>query len=189
MRRTFIATPIEPGAKLSQTHTKLRNALKNEKIKWVDGDHFHITLFFLGDTSERAITQVRQKLGDLLPGFSAFQMRLKGLGVFKNMRKPRVLWAGIEQYEPLKAIKQAIDRELEPMGFTPDKREFKPHLTLARMKWVEDKEKLEGLVHTHQQEEWQWVRIREIIYYQSRLTQSGPVYTPIERFRLDESAE
>ena len=72
MRRTFIATPIEPGAKLSQTHTKLRNALKNEKIKWVDGDHFHITLFFLGDTSERAITQVRQKLGDLLPGFSAF---------------------------------------------------------------------------------------------------------------------
>ena len=184
MRRTLIAIKIEPGNRLLQAYTKLQNELKNEKIKWVDRDNFHVTLFFLGDTDEEKISQVRLSLAGLAPAFEAFDINLYGMGVFKNMQKPRVLWAGIQDFEPLQRIKQSVDQKMSQLGYTPDKREFRPHLTLARIKWIEDKNKLEHLLLEYEQQQWQKTRISELIYYESTLKQSGPVYTPIEKFSL-----
>ncbi|MBS3806409.1 MAG: RNA 2',3'-cyclic phosphodiesterase [Bacteroidales bacterium] len=189
MKRTFIAIPIQAGPKLRATHTNLRNELKNEKIKWVEPDHFHLTLFFLGDTREDQVEQVDRMLASLVGGYSEFDIRLEGLGVFKNIRKPRVLWAGIKDYEPMRKIKSAVDREMSSLGFEPDKREFKPHLTLARIKWIDNKEKLQHLIDAHQQEKWQSAHIDQLIYFESRLTQSGPVYTPIGRYKLNSSGK
>jgi len=189
MKRTFIAIPIQAGPKLRETHTKLRNELKNEKIKWVDADHFHLTLFFLGDTRDEQVKQVDQMLASLVKEFPDFTIRLEGLGVFKNISKPRVLWAGIKDYDPLREIKTAIDRQMSSLGFEPDKREFKPHLTLARIKWIDHRDKLRQLIDEHQQREWQSAHIDQIIYFESRLTQSGPVYRPIGRYKLDASGK
>jgi len=184
MKRTFIACKISPGDKLLKTYTKLRNELKNEKIKWVNSDHFHITLFFLGDTDEEMIPRVRTRVGNLVDQFSSFHIKLSGLGVFKNMNKPRVLWAGIYQYETMKEIKEGIENEMVALGFPAEKKEFRPHLTMARLKWINDKEKLKGLINDYQDEDFQQVKINEIIYYESILKPSGPVYKPIEKFIL-----
>jgi len=184
MRRTFIAIKIEPGNRLSQAYTKIQNELKNEKIKWVDRHNFHVTLFFLGDTSDKKISEVSRSLAELATAFEAFEITLYGMGVFKNLRKPRVLWAGIRDFEPLKKMKQSLDQKMSNLGFAPDEREFKPHLTLARIKWIDDKNTLEHLLKEYQQQEWQKAWIGEIIYLESKLTQSGPVYTPIEKFSL-----
>ena len=184
MRRTFIAIKIEPGNRLSQAYTKIQNELKNEKIKWVDGDNFHVTLFFLGDTSEEQISQVRRSLAGIAESFQAFDITLYGMGVFKSIHKPRVLWAGIRDFEPLRKMKLSRDQQMRDLGFTPDKREFKPHLTLARIKWIDDKNRLEHLLREYEQQEWQKAGIDEIIYFESKLTKKGPVYTPIEKFSL-----
>jgi len=189
MKRTFIAIKIKAGNKLSQAHTKLRNELKNEKIKWVEADNFHVTLFFLGDTSDEQVEQVQQMLPGLTSSFHAFDIRLQGLGVFKNLRKPRVLWAGISDYHPLKALKESLDHEMEKLGYTPEQREFRPHLTLARMKWIDDKNRLEQLLREYEGEEWQKARIDELIFFESKLSSTGPVYTPINRYRLNESGQ
>lgn len=185
MRRTFIAIRIEPGSRLSQAYTKIQNELKNEKIKWVDRNNFHVTLFFLGDTGEEQISEVSRSLADLAAAFEAFEITLYGMGVFKNLRKPRVLWAGIRDFESLHKMKQSLDQKMSNLGFTPDQREFKPHLTLARIKWIDDKNKLEHLLTEYEQQEWHKATIDEIIYYESKLTKRGPVYTPIEKFSLE----
>lgn len=184
MKRTFIAIPVRAGRNLRNTHTKLRNELKNEKIKWVDADHFHVTLFFLGDTTEEQTDQVHRMLQSLVARYQSFTIRLQGLGVFKNINKPRVLWAGIYNYEPMQEIKQAIDEEMSRIGFEPDKRPFVPHLTLARIKWIDDRDTLRALLEEHREEEWQSVDIGEVIYFESKLTQSGPIYTPLGRYSL-----
>jgi len=184
MKRTFIATKISPGEKLLKTYTKLRNELKNEKIKWVNSEQFHITLFFLGDTDEEMIPRVRTQVGNLLDQFSSFYINLSGLGVFKNINKPRVLWAGIYDYDTMKDIKERIDEEMVALGFPRDEREFRPHLTMARLKWINDKEKLKDLLETYKNEDFQEVKINEVIYYESILKPSGPVYKPIEKFIL-----
>ncbi|MGM0530064.1 MAG: RNA 2',3'-cyclic phosphodiesterase [Bacteroidota bacterium] len=184
MKRTFIATKITPGEKLLKTYTKLRNELKNEKIKWVNSDHFHITLFFLGDTEEEMIPRVRTQVDNLVDQFTSFYINLSGLGVFKNINKPRVLWAGIYQYETLKEIKERIENEMVALGFPKEEREFRPHLTMARFKWINDKEKLKSLLEEYQNEDFQQVKINEIIYYESILKPSGPVYKPLEKIIL-----
>ena len=189
MKRTFIAIPVQAGPKLRETHTKLRNELKNEKIKWVDSDHFHVTIFFLGDTREEQIKQVDQMLAALVSKYSAFTIRLHGLGVFKNINKPRVLWAGIKDYDPMREIKKALDRQMQAIGFEPDKREFKPHLTLARIKRIDDRDKLQKLITKNEHEDWQGVDIDRLIYFESRLTQKGPLYKPIGQYRLNDSGK
>ena len=187
MKRTFIATKISPGEKLLKTYTKLRNELKNEKIKWVNSEQFHITLFFLGDTDEEMIPRIRTQLGNMADQFNTFNINLSGLGVFKNINKPRVLWTGIYQYDTMKKIKERIEEEIVALGFPAEEREFRPHLTIARLKWINDKEKLKDLIETYKKEDFQQVKINEIIYYESILKPSGPVYKPIEKFVLPDT--
>jgi 2'-5' RNA ligase len=184
MKRTFVATKIDVGTELLNTYTKLKNELENEKIKWVNNQNFHVTLFFLGDTTEEQINDIRIQLSNIVDVFSSFEVVLKGLGVFKDFHKPRVLWAGIYDYEPLRQIKQYIDKEMLKLGFNPDAREFKPHLTLARIKWLEDKKKLKEMVLDYKDHYFQSVNINEIIFYESILRPEGPVYKPIEKFVL-----
>ena len=184
MKRTFIATKIEPSAKLLDTYAKLRNELENEKIKWVDPQNFHLTLFFIGDTDNEQIINVREALSNLAGDFSKPRIKFEGLGVFKNINKPRVLWAGISEFQGLKEIKHALDKHMLQLGFTPDKREFKPHLTLARMKWIENKRRLEELLKEFEEDFFQYTEIDHLIYYESILKESGPEYKPIEKFML-----
>ncbi|MFW5901057.1 MAG: RNA 2',3'-cyclic phosphodiesterase [bacterium] len=188
MKRTFIATKISPGEKLLKTYTKLKNELKNEKIKWVNSDQFHITLFFLGDTDEEMIPRIRTQAGNLMDQYNAFHINLTGIGVFKNLHKPRVLWAGIDQFEAMKEIKERIEEEMTALGFPGEKRDFRPHLTMARIKWIYDKQNLKNLVDTYKNEDFQQVKVNEIIYYESILKRSGPVYKPIEKFLLPDSS-
>jgi 2'-5' RNA ligase len=184
MKRTFIAVKIHPDNKLLNAHAKLRNELDNEKIKWVDPQNFHLTLFFLGDTEEEQIARIREELSNIAENFSKTQIKLQGLGVFKNIHKPRVLWAGISEYDDLKEIKLAVDKQMVQLGFNPDAREFKPHLTLARIKWLEQKNKLKSLLANYEGVFFQYADIEEIIYYESILKESGPEYKPIEKFML-----
>ncbi|MGM0497893.1 MAG: RNA 2',3'-cyclic phosphodiesterase, partial [Bacteroidota bacterium] len=165
-------------------YAKLRNELENEKIKWVDPQNFHLTLFFIGDTDSEQIANVTKELSNLADDFSSTQIKLEGLGVFKNINKPRVLWAGISEFQGLKDIKLALDKQMLQLGFNPDAREFKPHLTLARMKWIEDKRKLESLLKEYKDVIFQYSEIDQLIYYESILKESGPEYKPIEKFML-----
>jgi len=184
MKRTFIATKIHAGAQLLNAYAKLRNELENEKIKWVDPENFHLTLFFLGDTDEEQIGAIRQELASLADTYSKTHIQLEGLGVFKSIHKPRVLWAGISQYDELKDIKAALDQRMMQLGFKPDNREFKPHLTLARMKWIEEKQKLSKVLDEFKSLHFQESTIDELIFFESILKPTGPEYNPIEKFEL-----
>jgi 2'-5' RNA ligase len=184
MKRTFIAVKIKPEEKLLKTYTKLKNELDNEKIKWVNSDNFHLTLFFLGDTTEEQMDEVKQNLSDITEQHSSFAIKLQGIGVFKNIRKPRVLWVGIRDLEKLKSIKISIDEKMKPLGFQPDNREFKPHLTLARIKWLNDKNTLSKMLEENESEFFQQADINQIVYYESILKSTGPVYRVIEKYPL-----
>jgi 2'-5' RNA ligase len=88
----------------------------------------------------------------------------------------------------MKDIKERIDEEMVALGFPRDEREFRPHLTMARLKWINDKKKLKDLLETHKNEDFQEVKINEVIFYESILKPGGPVYKPIEKFILPDSS-
>jgi len=92
--RCFVA--IECGGnELAAKFTDVRTMLETTRadVKFVEPENVHLTLKFLGEIMPSLVEQVSQVVKDT--GFQPFSARLEGVGVFPNLRRPRVVWAGI----------------------------------------------------------------------------------------------
>jgi 2'-5' RNA ligase len=127
MPRLFTGLEIPPHLKeqLAKQHMPLPGA------KWIDPADYHITLRFIGDVDNRTAAE----FADLLAGIDshAFEVRIAELGTFGG-NDPRVLYAAVEPSAPLEALARAHDRAARQAGLAPEKRAFKPHVTLARLR-------------------------------------------------------
>jgi 2'-5' RNA ligase len=179
MKRTFIAVKIHPNEKMRMILDHFRQALSGEKIKWVNPDIMHITLAFLGDTDEKMIPVICNKIINLSPDYVPFELIFRGTGVFKNLRDPRVIWIGTEPNKVLQDLKIRIDNELSEYGFEKETREFRPHLTLGRIRGLRNSSPLEMILNQYKEQEVQREHISEIIYYESVLKPEGPEYLPL----------
>jgi len=184
LKRIFIAVKIESDETLLKLISSLKAGLSNDSIKWTNPDNIHITLAFLGDTEEEKIKIISSMLKEKCEGFGIFELIIKGSGVFKNLSDPRVIWIGIEPSEKLVQLNGFIMNGLKDAGIKIEDQHFKPHLTLGRIKYLNDKSVLKTLIDKYQKTEIQKVPVNEVILYESILLQSGPVYKPISKFKL-----
>ncbi len=111
-------------------------------VKWVS--EMHLTLKFLGDVSEGKLEKVREVLRNVKVGVKGIDCKLKGLGIF-SPKFIRVVWAGLES-EGVLELQKDVDRALEKF-FEKDKK-FVPHVTLGRVKFVNDKKKFIDVVES-----------------------------------------
>jgi len=185
MRRIFIAVKVEAEESLLKLISSLKSRLSNESIKWTNPDNIHITLSFLGDTEENLIKVIKSMLKDKCEGSGKFELIIRGSGVFRNLNDPKIIWIGIEPSEKLMRLNGFIMKGLKELGVSMEERPFKPHLTIGRIKHLNDKESLEALMEKYRDSEIQKTRVNEVILYESILLQSGPVYKPITRFNLE----
>ena len=184
MKRIFIAIKAEAGETLSKIVSSLKSRLVNESIKWTSLDNIHITLAFLGDTEENMIKVISSKLKESCEGSGKFQLTIRGIGVFKNLSDPRVIWTGIESSEKLTQLYSTVINGLIEAGIKMEQRPFKPHLTLGRIKYLNDKLALKNLLDIYQDAEIQKVPVNEVIIYESLLKPTGPIYKPVAKFML-----
>jgi len=184
MKRIFIAVKVEAGETLLRLISSLKSGLGTESIKWTNPDNIHITLAFLGDTEEEQIKIISAMLKGKCEGFGKFELIIKGSGVFKNLSDPRVLWTGIEPSEKLMQLNDFIKNGLKGAGINIEDRLFKPHLTLGRIKYLKTGNALKELIEKYRDTEIQKVPVNEVILYESILLQSGPVYKPVSKFKL-----
>jgi 2'-5' RNA ligase len=179
MKRIFIAVKVHPDENFRSEVSMIRSALSGEKIKWTDENNIHITLVFLGDTVEDVIPAIGQMLNERCRDYGSFNLKLKGFGVFKNIRDPHVIWAGLAQSEKLAGLNRTITIGLNNMGIQTEDRHFSPHLTLGRMKIINDRDRLKSLIDFHREDDIQDVPVTEVVLYESILGQTGPQYKPI----------
>jgi 2'-5' RNA ligase len=184
MKRVFIAVKVDPGGELLRMFSSLKGSLSTENIKWVDHANIHLTLAFLGDTEDESIKTLAGMLKEKCTGFHEFEFILAGTGVFKNFRDPRVIWVGIHSSEKLLILNDIISDGLRENGFEIDERQFRPHLTLGRIKSVKDTENLKTVLERYKDNQIQIVRVNEVILYESILMQTGPLYKPLGNFAL-----
>jgi len=184
MKRTFVAIKIPVAKQKMEIINKIRGSLKNEKIKWVESWNLHITLFFLGDTLDDVIQPLAEKLEKQLNQVKYFKLRLKGLGVFQSVRNPKVIWIGINKSPELQMLKNEIDTIMVDFGFKAEEREFKAHLTLGRVKWIDSKPLIKKLIEENAETDFGEVAIDQVIFYESRLTPQGPVYKSLKQIDL-----
>jgi 2'-5' RNA ligase len=185
MRRTFIAVKIPAAVKLKELLESLRMDLKEDRIRWVNPEILHITLSFIGDTSEEQVNYISEQLEKIGSGYSSIELHFKELGVFPNLRKPRVFWIGMERNKLLENLQGEIEVMLHNYGINRDDKKFSPHLTIARIKWIDDIDKLKYWLEKYRGKTIQKTKIGEVIYYESKLTANGPIYNSIKKIPLN----
>ena len=129
MPRLF--TGIEIPAEVREEIARLRVPLPGGR--WTEPENLHLTLRFVGDLDKPQAREFADGLETI--DVDAFELRLAGLGTFGG-NEPRSIWAGVEPSAPLEALARANDRAARTAGLPPDGRPFKPHVTLARLKYA-----------------------------------------------------
>jgi 2'-5' RNA ligase len=183
-KRTFIAIDIHPDLKLTGLVNKYKNDFSGEAAKWVDPGNMHLTLRFLGNTTDDQISQISKELELMVSGFPCFNLKIKGLGLFIKNGNPNILWAGVELPEFAGTLVEKIEEIVVNAGFEREQKSFKPHLTLCRMKSFHNKEKLKVMVSGEHGTLFSEEAVKEIVFFESILLPNGPIYRPINSFDL-----
>ncbi len=184
MIRAFIAVRIDPGVaeRIASTESELDRLLKG--IRWVKTDHLHLTLKFLGAVDEDNIAPIEDALEVALRAIPRFSVACRGLGVFPDIRRARVLWAGLAG-GPLVRLAAVVNEALGALGFAREAREFKPHLTIGR--WREPPRQADLLreeIDRRREHDFGASPVDEVIFFQSVLQPAGAVHTPLKIFPL-----
>ena len=127
MPRLF--TGLEIPADIGQSLASLRGGLPG--ARWIDPENYHLTLRFIGDVDGATARDFTAALGGIVA--APFELKLNGLGSFGGGR-PRAIFAGIAPSEGLEALRRANERAAREAGLPPEGRNFKPHVTLARLR-------------------------------------------------------
>jgi 2'-5' RNA ligase len=181
MRRLFIAIDIIPDSNFCDIYAKLKStSTKLDKINWVKPDLMHLTLKFLGETPENKIPAIVKEIKSASFGISSFELKIGTIGAFGSRYQPRVLWFGIDKSEPLEQIHTQIQKEIRKLGFKPDFGNFVPHITLARINKIDDKQKFWKSIESLQTPFIQEIKVNKIILYESILNERIPVYEVVE---------
>ena len=184
MIRTFIAIDVPDNPKISECLNSMSSILAGEKIRWMAGNKLHLTLKFLGDTEERAISDIGTRLEEVARNLSAFSITIRSVGIFKNLRDPRIIWLGIDPCMELVQLKAEVENRMIQFGFPAEQRKFSPHLTVGRIKFLENKQALQQIMETYHEQVLHQFVVPEVIYYESILRKEGPEYIALGKYKL-----
>ena len=135
--RTFIAVKLTDDAlaALARLSDALAERWPPRSVRWVPPQNIHLTLRFLGATDPDLVPALGAGLDAAASDSAPFMLRLEGLGTFPDLRRPRVIWVGLQDsQERLVRLKEAVDRMVRPLGWEGEDRAFRPHLTLGRVR-------------------------------------------------------
>jgi len=176
--RAFIA--FEMPEEIKKILLDAQKQINTEKAKIRSAKAFHLTLKFLGEVEDKKIEGIKSALNGIK--FKKFNTILTEIGVFPNESYIRVVWAGLEDSEgKIKKLQQEIDSKIELLGFKKDTR-FHPHLTLARVKFVKDKQDFIKSLKEIKIEKKAF-EVSEFKLIKSTLTGEGPVYEDLAVFQ------
>jgi 2'-5' RNA ligase len=133
--RLFIAVAVPPAA-LDACRTVLdpvREGPLGGSARWVRTENLHLTVRFLGDTDPELVPDLALAVVDAAATVAPFELRLGGAGAFPDGRHPRTLWLGVARgNDGLEALDAALAPALARLGWPSDRRDRRPHLTVAR---------------------------------------------------------
>lgn len=183
--RCFIAVECggdELTARLKEARRVLEAA--GADVKFVEPENVHLTLKFLGEIEQSLVERVSKVVEET--GFTPFNARIEQVGVFPNLRRPRVVWAGITDGAPqLEKIWGEIDGRLGRLGFERERRRFSPHITIGRVRSGRNRDKLVHEISSLSDYVFGDLYVDRVALKKSVLTPRGPVYTTLAESNVD----
>ena len=179
--RCFIS--INLPEKLKEEIIKIQQELEEKNLffgKFTEPENLHLTLKFLGEISEERVEEVKRELKELK--FGKFKAGFGRLGVFSE-RFIRIIWIEILGKQVFD-LQSEIDGKMKEIGFKKEER-FMSHLTIARVKKVEDRERLlKELREIGITLEKKDFIVDKFFLMKSTLREKGPFYEILEEYEL-----
>ena len=178
--RLFVGIPLAVSVIQQLEKVSMRHRMEGDGLRWSTPESWHITLQFLGNTSdtqhECVVARLRELRAVLVP------IELEELGFFD---RAGIFFAGVALTPELIALQQQVTASTIPCGFTPEDRPYRPHITLARSKGRRNAIGLEALkTKIRQQPKFDRFVAEEILLYESFTRPAGSRYETRGRFRL-----
>jgi 2'-5' RNA ligase len=189
--RSFVALDVS-SPQLRHAIPPLQNQLEGSdlNIRFVDPNILHLTLKFLGDIYTDNVDAIVTELKKI--ELSEFEIQLEGLGVFPNLKRPRVIFIDIKEgRENIITLGNMVNDATIRAGLPPADRPVTPHLTLGRVKRGPGRKKHppEKSYFAQRFEPFRNVKlgkfpITEFHLKQSTLTSQGPIYSNLASVSL-----
>ncbi len=182
--RLFIASSF-PEAVTRELNTRVVGVKPRlPSASWVRPESQHLTYAFLGEQDEELIDRVAPEVEKRLGEVQKFTATLRGCGFFPNARHARVGWVGLDPSQPFVDIANSVRDVVRRAGIELDHAEFRPHLTLMRIRENWPPASIEMFEKTFRDYHSTPFVVDSVTLYSSRLNPSGAIHTPIRRFAL-----
>lgn len=185
MKRLFIAVNLKLSPEFQKLVTQIKRETYCDSVTWVNEVITHLTLRFLGKTPEPLIPQIENVLKEVTSNFNSFSLEMNKLGVFGSKYAPDVIWLGFTQFEEFLNLFQRLEEKLNLIGVDANYGNFVPHVTLGRIKKIENKNRFWTMVNRLSPTVSQTIAVDELHLIQSHLTSQGPIYKVLKSFPLN----
>lgn len=182
--RAFVALDLEPMSlrRVVRVSDRLRMGSGAPSAVWTPSVQLHVTLKFMGELPSQAVTPLGKALGALAAGLEAPAPSAMRLDAFPSIQAASIVVVELsDEDRALKKLAAKVDKLAAKHGVAPDKRPFRPHVTLARLKrpydatrWVRQ-ELTDGAGRC---------RAASLTLYRSDPSDDGPTYVPLAQFEL-----
>jgi 2'-5' RNA ligase len=186
--RLFVAceVPDDMRETIGETIETLRKK-SGQAVRWIRPDGVHVTLKFLGEVPTKKLPAVKLAIQEAVVGHAPFELEFSNIGTFGGREGLRLMWVGIAgDVLRLEALVRAVNAALAVVGFEPERRPFRPHLTLGRVKdeiSTRHRAEIEVAVGKSTVPPVSW-RTAQVSLMRSRLTTAGATYEVIATFPL-----
>ena len=181
MPRLFTAIDVPEEIRILLQATFRRNP---SGLKWLKAEQLHLTIRFIGETSDDAFQMIMENFREIK--WPSLTMVFSGTGFFPSPRKPRIFHLGFNNDTELGLLRKNMDLKLAGMGILPEKRDFIPHVTLARIGETHNQLNFEKLSRDFKPFEGMSFNASEFYLYSSTLAPEGAMHKIEETYRCDE---
>ncbi len=180
--RAFVALRMDP--KLEDSLASFVEGMRGlaSGIRWVRRTNLHLTLRFLGDAVDpKRLVALREKLIEIAAQTAPFVIDARGTGAFPNLRRPRVIWAGLIGNELVHLAARVEDAAVDA-GFTRERRPYSPHLTIGRVRDLRGWSAARHAIESAAGREFGSSTCESMILYRSVLGPETSTYHELARF-------
>ena len=189
--RSFIAIELPDTIHEQLRKTILQLSPATRAVRWVAPENIHLTLKFLGDVDSSLIPKIQDALKREATRCPTFTFQVSGMGAFPNLRRPRVVWIGVQAPPEIARLVQAVENATVPLGFPTEERSFSPHLTLGRVSQHASPNEvaaLGALLARTAVGVLGETTVDSITLFRSDLRPTGAVYSPLSHVKLADAA-
>ncbi|WP_319409617.1 RNA 2',3'-cyclic phosphodiesterase [uncultured Desulfosarcina sp.] len=183
--RAFVAVMVPDAVAVFIRQVQAQLQLPGMNIRWVAAKNIHLTLKFLGDMDPSRVPEVAAQMDAAAGTIRPFSLAAKGVGVFPNLRRARVLWVGLTgDLDRLKAIQATLESGLESVGFRREPRDFGAHLTIGRIRERTDAKMIGASMDQLKDTASDGFHVDRLVLFKSILKPNGPEYSLLHTSHL-----